>query len=176
MASQIVLNERISTYGSPYGYWTVTLTPDSLTRTANSITIKCDISAHLQYSTSYTGHWVKCGLYIGGTWTDFYIHDGGGIKYDDGTDNGKLWKGTAPKTASTTITVSGLTETQSLITDIKFRAVHQTGASGPALNATDCANLTIDYYVAPVQPAAPALADTSHISGISYVYIGGSWI
>lgn len=174
MASQIVLNNQISSYGGPYGYWTVTLTPSG--RTANSVTVKCDVSAYLQKEGSYTGHWVKCGLYIGGAWTDFYIYDGGGVKYDDGTDNGKLWKGTTPRTASATITVSGLTETQSLITDIKFRSVHQTGSTGPALNATNCANLAIDYYVAPVQIPAPEL-DRSGMARIAvpYIYINGSW-
>lgn len=144
MTSQIVLNEHKSTYGGPYGFYTVTLTP--LDRTRDAVTVKCEVSAHLQYAGSYTGFRVTCGLYIGGFWTDFNIHDGGGVKYDDGTDNGKLWKGTTPRTASVTVQVSNLTAAQGTITGIKFRAVHQTGNDGPGLEATNCAALVIDRY------------------------------
>ena len=168
MTAQKVLTEKKSTYGGPYGFYTVTLTPSN--RTSSGVTVKCDVSAHLQYADSYTGYRVTCGIYIGGKWTDFVIYSGGGT-----TTNGLLWKGTSPKTASTTVTISGLSATQTEITGIQFRSLHQEAGNGPQLNATACSNLTIDYYTAPEQTPAPALADTSHISGISYVYINGSW-
>lgn len=131
MTSQVVLNNRESTYGSPYGYYTVTLTPSN--RTTNSVTVKCNVSAHLLASNSYTNYGVTCGLYIGGTWHDFTL-----VSY------GTPWQGTSPISASTIITVSGLTASQTSITGIKFRAID--GASeyeGPSLSATNCSDLAI---------------------------------
>jgi hypothetical protein len=143
MAAQIVLNEKKSTYGSPYGFYTVKLTPSG--RTKDSVTVKCDVSAHLQYPESFTGHKVTCGLYIGGKWVDFVIYSGGGVVYEDGSDNGKLWKGTSAKTASKSIDVSGLSAVQKVITGIKFRAISQS-SGGPQLNATACDDISIDRY------------------------------
>lgn len=163
MVAQVVLTEKKSTYGSPYGYYTVTLTPSS--RTATSVTVKCTVSAHLAASNSFTGYGVTCGLYIGGSWHDFTL-----------VASGTTWQGTTPISKSTTFTVSGLTESQTSITGIKFRAIDGQGAStGPSLSATSCSNLAIDYYTAPVQPDAPALADTSGIA-VPYIYINGSWV
>lgn len=134
MASQIVLNEKQSTYGGPYGFYTVTLTPSN--RTSNSVTLKCDVSAHLQYGDSWTQMGVTCGLYVGGAWHNFVL-----VPY------GMMWHGTTPTTTSTTITVTGLTESQTSITGIQFRAQDSTDPyGGPSLNATSCSNLSIDSF------------------------------
>lgn len=161
MTAQVVLNEKKSTYGGPYGFYTVTLTPSN--RTANSVTVKCTVSAYLQYSDSHTGYGVKCGLYIGGKWNEFTL-----------VSSGTTWEGTTPISKSATFTVSGLTDTQTSISGIKFKAVDGAGG-GPSLNSTNCSNLTIDYYTAPVQPEAPALADTSNIA-VPYIYTDGTWV
>lgn len=149
MAGQVVLNNKESTYGGPYGYYTVTLTPSN--RTANSVTVKCDVSAYLKYSDSYTQYGVTCGLYIGGKWHDFIL-----VPY------GTYWQGTTPISASTTITVSGLTATQTSITGIKFRAIDGASESeGPSLSSTSCSNLTI------------ATSETG--TGSTHINVGGAW-
>lgn len=164
MAAQVVLNEKKSTYDSPYGFYTVTLTPYN--RTKDSVDITCDVSAHLQYATSWTGYKVTCGLRIGGgEWTDFVIYAGGGTE-----TNGKAWKGTTPRTASTTVTVSGLSVTQTKVADIEFRAIRQT-AGGPQLNATDCSDLTIDMYGG----LAHINVDGEWKEALTWVNVDGTW-
>lgn len=134
MAAQIVLNDKQSTYGGPYGFYTVTLEPSN--RTQNSVTVKCTVSAYLQYDVSETQYGVVCSLYIGGAWHEFTL-----VPY------GTWWRGTDPITASTTITVSGLSVVQTAITGIKFKAVEGLGeTSGPSLSATACSDLTIDMF------------------------------
>lgn len=134
MAAQVVLNNQESTYGSPYGYYTVTLTPSG--RTKDSVTIRCDVSAHLQLAGSHTVYGVTCGLYIGGAWHDFTL-----IPADT------MWQGTAPITASTTIAIAGLGVAQTSITGIQFRAIDGNSAyEGPSLSATACYDLAIDMY------------------------------
>ena len=134
MTAQTVLSEKQSTYSGPYGFYTVTLTPTD--RTLDSVAVKCDVTAHLQYSDSYTAFGVTCALYIGGAWHEFTL-----VKY------GTEWRGTTPITASATFTVSGLSAAQSSIDDIKFKALAGDGeTAGPSLSATDCAALIIDIY------------------------------
>ena len=134
MTSQVVLNNKQSTYGGPYGFYTVTLTPSN--RTSNSVTIKCDVSANLQYGDSWTQMGVTCGLYVGGAWHNFVL-----VPY------GMMWHGTTPTTTSTTITVTGLTESQTSITGIQFRALDTINEyEGPSLSATNCSNLSIDSF------------------------------
>lgn len=163
MASQIVLNEKQSTYGGPYGFYTVTLTPSS--RTQNTVTVKCDVSAHLQFPSSFIGYAVTCGIYIGGKWTDFVIYEGGGT-----LDNGKAWMGTDPRTASATITVDGLSVTQTEIKSIKFRALVDP-PQGPQLDETGCADLTIDMFGG----VCRVRSGGSYKAAIPYVKSGGSW-
>lgn len=159
MAAQVVLNEKRSTYGSPYGYYTVTLTPSE--RKANSVEVKCTVSAHLAADNSFTGYGVKCGLYIGDDFHEFTL-----------VAKGTEWRGTSPISASTTVKVSGLSVAQTTITGIKFRAIDGYGAdSGPSLSATKCSNLTIDMYggVAHINDGG------TQKEAIPWVNDGGTW-
>lgn len=134
MAAQIVLSNKQSTYGSPYGFYTVTLEPSG--RTKDTVTVKCTVSAHLQYDASETQYGVTCGLYIGGAWHEFTL-----VKY------GTWWEGTTPISASATFEVSGLSVAQTVIDGIKFKATAGDGAtSGPSLSATACSDLTFDMF------------------------------
>jgi hypothetical protein len=56
-----------------------------------------------------------------------------------------MWTGTSPRTASKTVTVSGLSAMQDEITGIQFRSIRE-NVGGPQLNATDCADIEIDRY------------------------------
>lgn len=148
---QVVLSNSQSSLSSPYGFWTVTLTPRN--RTTNSVVIDCEMSCSLQYSGSYTGYRVTCGMYLGGAWHDVEINPSG---------NG--WSGTSPRTARMTVTVSGLTASQTSITGIYFRAAAADGW-GPGTADKACANLNI--------PSANA-ASTWSLSSSS-INIGGSF-
>lgn len=145
MSSQIVLSEQKSTYGSPYGFYTLTLTPSN--RTKDAVSVTCSVSAHLQYSDSYTGYGVTCAVYLLGAWHSFTL-----VNY------GTNWSGTTPISASATFNVSGLSAAQTSISNIKFKAISGEGSTfGPTLNETDCSNLNIDMY-----------------GGIGYVTINGT--
>ena len=129
MTPQVVLSNSQSSLSSPYGFWTVTLTPRD--RTTNSVTIDCEMSCSLQYSSSYTGYQVTCGMYLGGSWHDVEINP-----------SGNSWSGTTARTARMTVTVTGLTASQTLITGIYFRAWAADGW-GPGTADKACANLVI---------------------------------
>lgn len=163
MTAQVVLNEKQSTYGSPYGFYTVTLTPSD--RTKDSVTVQCEVSAHLQYSGSWTGYKVTCALYIGGEWTEFVIYEGGGTE-----TNGKAWKGTTPRTVKKTITVTGLSAAQTKITDIKFKST-RSPVGGPQLDETECADLAIDLY----GETANINVDGVWTVALPWVNVDGEW-
>lgn len=160
MTSQVVLNNVKSTQANPMGYWTVKLTPSN--RTANSVTIKCEATCSLNSSSSNTQMGVTCSIYLGGSWYDFVM-----VPY------GTLWSGTAAKTASTTVTISGLSASQTSITGIKFKAWAGDG-EGPGLNATSCSNLTIDSHDGSVSDASvPQVVLSDSQSSLSSPY--GFW-
>ncbi len=159
MVAQVVLNEKQSTYGGPYGYYTVTLTPSA--RTKDSVKVLCSVTAHLAYSDSNTQYGVTCGLYIGGAWREFTL-----VPY------GTWWEGTSPISTSATFTVGGLSVTQTSITGIQFRAID--GASpyeGPSLSATACSNLAIDMFGG----VAHINVDGAQKEAIPWVNVDGTW-
>lgn len=134
MTAQTVLSEKQSTYGGPYGFYTVTLTPSN--RTKNSVDVKVNVKAHLQYDASYHYVGVTCKLYIGGEEHEIVL-----------AKNGYEWEGTTPISVTKTITVNGLTVAQTVISGIKFKATSGGGATdGPSLKETACADLAIDLY------------------------------
>ena len=51
MAYQKILDQKQSTYGSPYCIYTVEVQPSS--RTENSVKLKVKVTSHLKYSDSY---------------------------------------------------------------------------------------------------------------------------
>lgn len=162
-----ILNNKQSTTGSPYAFYTVKAEPVSGSRTATTVQVKVTVTWHLQYAESWwgTGYTMTAGIYLGSTWNSITLKA-----------SSTVYEGTDTHTATGTFTVSGLTETQTSLTGIQFRV--QTSNStydGGVLTATSCSNLAIDYYTAPEQPVAPALADTSNIA-VPYIFSGGVWV
>lgn len=159
MTAQTVLSNKQSTYGGPYGFYTVTLTPSN--RTMNSVTVKVKVTAHLQYDASYTEYGVKCSLYIGGAWHEFTL-----VAY------GTAWQGTSPISATKTITVSGLSVAQTVIDGIKFKATAGDGeTSGPSLKATGCSDLVIDLYGG----FAHLNVDGAWTQALLWLNVNGTW-
>lgn len=170
MAAQVVLSNKQSTQPRPYGFWTVTLSPRN--RTANSVVIDCNISCSLQYSDSRTGFRVTCGIYLGGQWHEAEINP-----------SGNNWSGTSPRSVNMTITVSGLSVTQTTISGIYVHAAAADG-EGPGLSDTACSNLVIDMYGGVghqnVNGTWKTVLPWVKVSGtwrqaIPWVNVGGTW-
>lgn len=161
-----ILSNKTSTTGSPYAYYTVTATPVDGTRTANSIQIKVSVTWNLQYEASWwgTGYTMTAKTYLSDAWKSIVIKSSSAV-----------YEGNSSHTSSKTFTVTGLTSTQTSITGIKFQVVTSNSAyDGGVLSSTNCSNLTIPSFTAPVQPSAPDLIDTSWIS-TPYIYSDGTW-
>lgn len=156
--SGTVLKNKATTKGAPIFYYTVTL--KSTGRTANSVKINAAITASLKYSTSYFGrpYSLKGSLYIGGKWHDVTVKK-----------SSEFWRGKSGHTVNMSFTVTGLTESTSLLTGIKFKTVRTDSSSAVTgvLNETECTNLSISTYEADI-PATYYLGPSSYGSGTKY--------
>lgn len=139
-ATTTVLSSKQSTGGSPYAIYTVKVTPKN--RTSSTVDVLVEVTSKLRSSQSFLGTGQSFGL-LG------YI-----------TLNGKeqsaitlkatnvSWSGTASHTASKTFTLTGLTGSQTTISNVKFR-VSRTGTAAndyteaAALSSTKCSDFTI---------------------------------
>lgn len=131
-----ILRETKSTSGSPYVYYTVDATTSN--RTANSIDVKVTVTSRLASSESYLGDGDNYGI------RGFIeIED---IEYElvlkKKTES---WSGTTKHSVSKTITVDTLTASQTLLENIKFRAIRTSGNTANAgyLKATSCKDIEI---------------------------------
>lgn len=156
----IVLNNQKSTKGSPYAFYTLTLTPSN--RTSGGVTINYTLKANLQYSNSSHGWGLTGKIQVGSTTKEFTIK---GTEY---------WNGTTVHTITGSFTVSGLTTTQTSVTPY-FTVESPHSGAGSLLSKTTCSALTIPYYTVPEQTPAPALADTSSIA-VPYIYTSSGWV
>ena len=102
----VILNNKKSTNGSPYAFYTVETT-NITNRTQTTVDISFKITVNLQYaeSVSGTGRPLTGGLYLQGNWYTFTIKN-----------SSTAWSGTAKHYINTTITITGLTSTQTSIT------------------------------------------------------------
>lgn len=128
--AQTILNEKQSTGGSPYAFYTVEVTPSG--RTANSVNLAITVKSHLQYSESYQGTGVTITAYLNINGTNYSIP----LKSSSAT-----WSGTTVYTASKNITVNGLSASATSITGVTFSVSTSDGSS--ALSSTPCSNITI---------------------------------
>ena len=168
MAAQIILNNKQSTVSGPYAYYTVLIEPIDGTRTASSVQANVIVKWHLKYTDSWlgVGHTRTASIYLGDDWHSIVIKD-----------SNETINGTGERTDTGTFTISGLSETQEVLTGIKFKVESNNSSYlGGSLSETDCSNLFIPYYTEPELPSASPLVDTSRISGITYIYVHGSWV
>lgn len=134
-----ILDEQISSAGSPYAYYTVTANASN--RTTNGITINGTVYGHLRYSDSYLGTGSTMGLIA-------YLTINGveqnGIELKSTSNS---WSGTSTHSVNYQFTINNLQPTQTSIS-IKFR-VSRTGSAAnnysasSSLAPTNCNSLTI---------------------------------
>ena len=150
--SGTLLSKQKSTVGSPYCYYTVSAKAKN--RTANSVTVDVAITSALWQSGSYfgNGYGLQGALYIGGAWHGVVLKK-----------TSEYWRGTTGHTVNASFIISGLTQTQTALTGIKFK-VDRTDSGGDGsctLKETACANLSIPAFAA-------ATAETHYMTASSY--------
>ena len=133
-----------------------TVTAKATNRTANSVKVTLSVTAAL---TSKKSYWKNAGVlvasvYIGGSWRN--------ITMKAASDK---WESTSGHTKNLTVTVSGLSETATALTGIKFKATRSDslGDTGK-LAETACKNLAISPYESDV-PETYYLTASSFSSG-----------
>ena len=161
-----VLSKKQSTYGSPYAFYTLSMTYSN--RTSTSVKISYTLTTNLQYAESYinNGYGLKATIYAGSSSTTKTLKT-----------TGESWSGTGNHTVTGSFTVTGLSSsTTSITTALKVDPVNDFGDTASSLTKTSGSNLSISSYSTPTveQTPAAALADTSGIA-VTYVYINGAW-
>ena len=146
-----ILTKKQSNVGSPYVFYSVSLSTSG--RTSNSVKVKATITASLQYSQSWmgTGLVLKGSLYIGKAWRSVTIKKSSAI-----------WRGKTAHTVNMSFTVTGLSASTSSLTGIKFK-VERTDIYSNAgeLRECSCKNMSISTYEASV-PATYYLGASSY--------------
>lgn len=128
-----ILNEKKSSAGSPYIFYTITVNP--LNRTANTVDLEIKVTSHLQYSSSSLGTGVLTGYFKINN-TNYSVN----IK-----SKSESWSGTTKHTTTKQITIEDLTGSQTLLEDITFRVARETGSSSSSgyLKETMCSDIEI---------------------------------
>ena len=135
-----ILNNKKSSGGSPYCYYTVTATVSN--RTANGATISGNIAAHLASSGSSLGTGSTYGL------LGYFKLNGTQQSAVTIKATGTSWSGTTVHNTSFSFTINNLTPTQTSI-PVTFRVTRTGNAAnnytkGAALSETTCTALTVE--------------------------------
>lgn len=129
-------------------------------RTSTSVKVTAAITAALGRDSSYfgKGYGLNVSLYIGGAWHTKTIKA-----------TNVRWEGKTGHTVNITVTVSGLSNSTTALTGIKFKAT-RTDSLGTAgtLGETACNNLAISAY-------GTNEADTYFLTASSYGTASGKW-
>ena len=132
----------------------------SSNRAANSVKINVSISAALTRDSSYFGrsYGLKASLYIGGSWRTAVLKT---------TD--EYWSGRTAHTKNLSFTVSGLSNTTTALTGIKFKVerTDSTGGTAGKLAEKSCKNMPISAY-STAQPETYYLTSTDYGSGANW--------
>lgn len=161
-----VLSKKQSTYGSPYAFYTLSMTYSN--RTSTSVKVSYTLTANLQYAESWisTGYGLTATIYAGTSSTTKVLKT-----------TGETWSGTGAHTVTGSFTVTGISSsTTSISTALKVAAINDFGDNSTSLNKASGSNLTISSYSAPTvtQTLAADLADTSGVTS-TYIFINGEW-
>ena len=163
MAYQKILDQKQSTYGSPYCIYTVEVEPTN--RTADGVTLNIKVSSHLKYSDSHFG--TGKGYYLTGHLTVLKTDIPITIKTTD-----KSWSGTAVHTATASKSFSNIASTT---TKLKATFSVTSGVSDKAcgLDTTTCSNIQIG-----AAPAHGIRIDTGSSFSTYRCYIddGSNWV
>ena len=125
--AQTILNEKKSTAGNPYAFFTVQVTPSN--RTTNSVKLAITVKSHLQWSDSLLGTGYTMTGYLKVNDTSYSIT----LK-----TSSEVWSGTTVYTATRTITINELDSATTSLTGVTFRV-----AGESRLDETSCSNITI---------------------------------
>ena len=125
--AQTILNEKKSTVGNPYAFFTVQVTPSN--RTINSVKLAITVKSHLQWSDSVLSTGYTMTGYLKVNDTSYYIT----LK-----TSSEVWSGTTVYTATRTITINELDSATTSLTGVTFRV-----AGESRLDETSCSNITI---------------------------------
>lgn len=125
--AQTILNEKKSTVGNPYAFFTVQVTPSN--RTTNSVKLAITVKSHLQWSDSLLGTGYTMTGYLKVNDTSYSIT----LK-----TSSEVWSGTTVYTATRTITVNEIDSATTSLTGVTFRV-----AGESRLDETSCSNITI---------------------------------
>ena len=129
--AQTILNNKQSSNGSPYAFYTVEVI--SSERTANSVNLVIIVKSHLQNSESVQG----TGIILTG-----YLKISG-VSYEIPLKSSSTkWSGTTVYTSNKNITVNGLSASATSITGVTFSVVNAYDNSS-SLSNTSCSNITI---------------------------------
>lgn len=151
-----VLNKKVTPNGKPKFYYSLVLRCTG--RTSNAVTVSATVTASLGTDKNYFGKGLglKGSIYCGGSWHDLIIKK-----------TSAYWKGRSAHTVSTSFTVTGLTDTTSALTGIKFKTWRTDSLLANIagiLPETSCSNMTIKTYTTDT-PSKYYLAPTSYGSG-----------
>ena len=125
--AQTILNEKKSTVGNPYAFFTVQVTPSN--RTSTSVKLAITVKSHLQWSDSLLGTGYTMTGYLKVNDTSYSIT----LK-----TSSEVWSGTTVYTATRTITINELDSATTSLTGVTFRV-----AGESRLDETSCSNITI---------------------------------
>ena len=171
MAYQKILDQKQSTYGSPYCIYTVEVEPTN--RTTNGVTLNIRVSSHLKYSDSYFGSGTDPetgdSYYLTGHLT--VLKTDIPITIKKATDN--PWSGTAVHTATASKSFSNIASTTTKLTATFSVTSGVVSDKASGLNTTTCSNIDIG--------AAPAhgihIDNGSSISAYRcYIDNGSTWV
>lgn len=155
-----ILNNKKSTYGSPYCYYTVEYTSTS-NRTTAEVDITFKVTSHLASSTSSIGtgsqRTLKAQLYINGSWSAEQTLKG----------SNDSWSGTSNHTKTFTLTISNLSSSTTTLSGIKFKVNSRMSDQASGLNATSCSDITIPTGSEP--PVVSSFTMTEQNSNVNTV-------
>ena len=125
-------------------------------RTANSVKLTFAITGSLAKSSNYflSGYILNASVYVGGAWHTAVLKR-----------SSDKWRGKTGHTVNISVTVSGLSASDTSISGIKFK-VTRGGSNGSAgkLSETACKNMPISAFTTP-QPETYYLTPSSYGSG-----------
>ena len=131
--AQTLASNVQSTYGSPYAKYTFSVSYSSRTSTSIKLTVTCKGALANSSSLLGQGKGLKAGIKVKGTWHSWTLKS-----------TSSIWSGTTSHSASTSFTVSGLSNTTTSLTGIQVRVQRSDGGGTSAvLNARSVSSITI---------------------------------
>lgn len=136
MAYQKILDQKQSTYGSPYCIYTVEVQPSS--RTENSVKLTVKVTSHLYASDSYLGN----GYTLTGK---LLIEDKDAISIPIKSST-EVWNGTTKHTATKTATVTAGIIGATAALKAVFSVTSTAPGHSSGLDSVRCTNVTIPVF------------------------------